>query len=71
MIPKILAYNSAKDATDLVAKLCTLHNASQKNPEKAQYKRYNYTSTCDAITFRNLRSVDTALRSLRVKFEIT
>jgi T-complex protein 1 subunit alpha len=38
-IPKILAVNAAKDATDLVAKLCTLHVAAQKNPEKKEYAR--------------------------------
>eukprot|EP01127_Copromyxa_protea_P005775 TRINITY_DN15634_c0_g1_i1.p1 TRINITY_DN15634_c0_g1~~TRINITY_DN15634_c0_g1_i1.p1 ORF type:complete len:551 (-),score=157.21 TRINITY_DN15634_c0_g1_i1:60-1571(-) len=40
VIPKILSVNAAKDATDLVAKLCTLHTAAQKNPEKKQYSRY-------------------------------
>jgi len=40
VIPKILAVNAAKDATDLVAKLCTLHVAAQKNPEKIEYSRY-------------------------------
>ena len=39
VIPKILAVNAAKDATDLVAKLCTLHVAAQKNPEKKDYSR--------------------------------
>eukprot|EP01120_Amphizonella_sp_Union-15-10_P000120 TRINITY_DN1014_c0_g1_i1.p1 TRINITY_DN1014_c0_g1~~TRINITY_DN1014_c0_g1_i1.p1 ORF type:complete len:547 (-),score=111.74 TRINITY_DN1014_c0_g1_i1:63-1703(-) len=39
-IPKTLAVNSALDATDLVAKLCTLHTAAQKIPEKKNYARY-------------------------------
>merc|ERR1719276_299861 len=30
IIPKVLAMNAAKDATDLLAKLRVLHNASQK-----------------------------------------
>jgi len=40
IIPKILAVNAAKDATDLVAKLCTLHVASQKQEDKSQFSRY-------------------------------
>jgi len=40
VIPKILAVNAAQDATDLCAKLCTLHYAAQTNPEKKQYARY-------------------------------
>lgn len=32
MIPKILAVNAAKDATQLVAKLRTFHNAAQNAP---------------------------------------
>jgi len=32
IIPKVLAMNAAKDATDLLAKLKVLHNASQKLP---------------------------------------
>jgi len=40
VIPKILAVNAAQDATDLVAKLCTLHHAAQKNEDKKHYARY-------------------------------
>jgi len=40
VIPKILAVNAAKDATDLVAKLCTLHVASQKQEDKKHFSRY-------------------------------
>lgn len=40
VIPKILAVNAAQDATDLCAKLCTLHHAAQVNPEKKQYSRF-------------------------------
>jgi len=40
VIPKILAVNAAHDATDLVAKLCTLHHAAQKSEEKKIYARY-------------------------------
>eukprot|EP01121_Diplochlamys_sp_Union-15-3_P003797 TRINITY_DN1373_c0_g1_i1.p1 TRINITY_DN1373_c0_g1~~TRINITY_DN1373_c0_g1_i1.p1 ORF type:complete len:422 (-),score=79.87 TRINITY_DN1373_c0_g1_i1:105-1370(-) len=39
-IPKTLAVNSAFDATDIVAKLCTLHTSAQKVPEKAQFSRF-------------------------------
>jgi len=39
-IPKILSVNSAQDATDLVAKLCTLHDASQRDKAKAEYSRF-------------------------------
>ena len=42
MIPKTLASNAAKDATELVSKLRTLHTASQKDgevdPKKAELK---------------------------------
>ena len=34
VIPKTLAVNAAKDATDLVAKLCALHNVAQKSEDK-------------------------------------
>jgi len=40
VIPKILAHNAALDATDLVAKLCTLHHAAQKTEEKKHYARF-------------------------------
>eukprot|EP01121_Diplochlamys_sp_Union-15-3_P003798 TRINITY_DN1373_c0_g1_i2.p1 TRINITY_DN1373_c0_g1~~TRINITY_DN1373_c0_g1_i2.p1 ORF type:complete len:163 (-),score=26.96 TRINITY_DN1373_c0_g1_i2:12-500(-) len=39
-IPKTLAVNSAFDATDIVAKLCTLHTSAQKIPEKAHYCKF-------------------------------
>eukprot|EP01130_Rhizamoeba_saxonica_P001917 TRINITY_DN11737_c0_g1_i1.p1 TRINITY_DN11737_c0_g1~~TRINITY_DN11737_c0_g1_i1.p1 ORF type:complete len:556 (-),score=154.19 TRINITY_DN11737_c0_g1_i1:39-1706(-) len=41
-IPKILAVNSALDAADLTAKLCTLHYAAQNSEDdsKAKYSRY-------------------------------
>uniref|UniRef100_A0A6B2L1D9 T-complex protein 1 subunit alpha n=1 Tax=Arcella intermedia TaxID=1963864 RepID=A0A6B2L1D9_9EUKA len=39
-IPKILVVNAAYDATDLIAKLCTLHHAGQTNPEKKHYSRF-------------------------------
>jgi len=38
VIPKTLAVNAAKDATDLVAKLRAYHNSSQTNAEHTQYK---------------------------------
>jgi len=40
VIPKILSVNAAKDATDLVAQLCTLHVAAHKFEEKNSYARY-------------------------------
>jgi T-complex protein 1 subunit alpha len=38
VIPKTLAVNAALDATDLVAKLRMMHNASQKKPEQKDLK---------------------------------
>uniref|UniRef100_A0A6M2DSR9 T-complex protein 1 subunit alpha n=1 Tax=Xenopsylla cheopis TaxID=163159 RepID=A0A6M2DSR9_XENCH len=38
IIPKTLAVNAAKDATDLVAKLRSYHNASQTKNEHVDYK---------------------------------
>jgi T-complex protein 1 subunit alpha len=40
VIPKTLAVNAALDATDLTAKLCTLHRAAQENAEKKSYAYY-------------------------------
>jgi T-complex protein 1 subunit alpha len=42
IIPKTLAVNAAKDATELISKLRTLHSASQKagetNPQRTELK---------------------------------
>ena len=38
VIPKTLAVNAAKDAPDLVAKLCAMHNMSQLEVDKANLK---------------------------------
>jgi len=38
VIPKTLAVNAAKDATDLVAKLRAFHHKSQVDPTNGQYK---------------------------------
>ena len=38
MIPKTLAVNAAKDASDLVAKLRAYHNSSQTKKEHAHLK---------------------------------
>lgn len=38
VIPKTLATNAALDATDLVAKLRAVHNASQTDPERTELK---------------------------------
>lgn len=40
VIPKVLAVNAAKDATELVAKLRAYHHAAQVNPTKAAYAHY-------------------------------
>lgn len=40
VIPKTLAINAAQDATDLTAKLCTLHKAAQDKEDKKQFARY-------------------------------
>lgn len=40
MIPKVLAVNAAKDATDLIAKLRAYHYASQTKPEKKHLAKY-------------------------------
>lgn len=45
VIPKTLAVNAAQDATDLTAKLCTLHKASQDKDDKKQYARYGLDLT--------------------------
>ena len=38
MLPKTLAVNAAKDATELISKLRTLHSASQREGEADQKK---------------------------------
>jgi T-complex protein 1 subunit alpha len=44
VIPKVLALNAAKDATDLIAKLRVFHNAAQKAaPEDTQKKEMVYS----------------------------
>ena len=45
VIPKTLAINAAQDATDLVAKLCTLHKAAQDNDDKKQFSRFGLDLT--------------------------
>lgn len=40
VIPKTLASNAAKDASDLVSKLRTYHSASQTDENRKQYKYY-------------------------------
>ena len=42
MIPKTLALNAAKDATELIAKLRVFHNASQK-PDDEKKKELKYS----------------------------
>jgi len=44
VIPKVLAMNAAKDATDLIAKLRVFHNAAQKAaPEDKEKKDLSYS----------------------------
>lgn len=45
VIPKTLAVNAAKDATELVAKLRAYHNTAQTNPEKNQASEKKEAST--------------------------
>merc|ERR1711865_610314 len=40
IIPKTLAVNSAQDATELVARLRSCHNAAYLDPAKAEYNQY-------------------------------
>jgi T-complex protein 1 subunit alpha len=40
IIPKTLAVNAAQDATELVARLRSCHNAAYLDPAKAEYKQY-------------------------------
>ncbi|KAJ0837803.1 putative chaperonin Cpn60/TCP-1 family, groEL-like equatorial domain superfamily [Helianthus annuus] len=42
IIPKVLAVNAAKDATDLVAKLCAYHHTAQTKADKKHLSRYVY-----------------------------
>ena len=49
IIPKTLAMNAAKDATDLLSKLRVLHNAAQKAPEDDEKKRNLIYSGLDLI----------------------
>lgn len=49
IIPKTLAMNAAKDATDLIAKLRVFHNASQKAGPEDQKKRDLMYSGLDLI----------------------
>lgn len=46
VIPKILATNAAKDATDLVAKLRTYHNHAQKRPDKKHLAQVRSAADC-------------------------
>jgi T-complex protein 1 subunit alpha len=45
VIPKTLAVNAAVDATDLTAKLCTLHKAAQQKDDKRHYARFGLDLT--------------------------
>lgn len=45
VIPKTLAVNAAKDATDLVAKLRAYHNTAQTKPEAGNFKHHGLNLT--------------------------
>ena len=49
IIPKTLAMNAAKDATDLIAKLRVFHNAAQKANENDKEKRDLINSGLDLV----------------------
>jgi T-complex protein 1 subunit alpha len=40
IIPKVLAVNAAKDATELIAKLRAYHYTAQTKPDKKHFARY-------------------------------
>jgi T-complex protein 1 subunit alpha len=49
IIPKTLAVNAAKDATDLIATLCAYHHTSQSVPEKEGLKYYGLDLKAGAV----------------------
>jgi len=73
VIPKILAVNAAKDATDLVAKLRAFHNTSQTKPEHHQYKFYgldlNDGKLRDSIKAGVLEPLQSKIKSLKFATE--
>lgn len=73
VIPKILAVNAALDATDLCAKLCTLHHAAQINSEKQHYARYGldlWNGTLrDSVAAGVLEPTMSKLKSIRFATE--
>lgn len=52
VIPKTLAVNAAKDATDLVAKLCALHSLAQKSDEKKYLSTVRSSAHCMLLCWR-------------------
>ena len=68
VIPKTLAVNAAKDATDLVAKLRTYHNHAQKRPDKkhlaqvliwtacTERSQLENAVTCSTTSFQDIRN---------------
>lgn len=69
VVPKILAVNAAQDATDLVAKLCTLHVASQKTDDKKHFSRFGLElfdgTVQDNVTAGILEPTLSKLKSLK------
>jgi T-complex protein 1 subunit alpha len=54
-IPKTLAVNAAQDATELVAKLCAFHHASQQSEEKSEL-RFMGLDLVNGKTVNNLKA---------------
>jgi T-complex protein 1 subunit alpha len=55
VIPKTLAVNAAQDATDLVAKLCAFHHASQTEEAKAEH-RFTGLDLVRGLVVNNLKA---------------
>ena len=55
VIPKTLAVNAAQDATDLVAKLCAFHHASQRDESKAEH-RFTGLDLVRGVVLNNLKA---------------
>lgn len=73
VIPKTLAVNAAKDATDLVAKLRAYHNSSQTRPENGHYKWFGLDladgKLRDSIKAGVLEPLQSKIKSLKFATE--
>lgn len=72
IIPKTLAVNAAKDATELIAKLRAYHYTAQTKPEKTQLARYGLDleqgSIRDNVTAGVLEPVLAKTKIIQVSF---